>query len=97
MNSSPIPHERLGPLAGRVDDALADLVRRDAVARLWAVDHTLWDPDPTEIADRIGWLAVLDDMVAARERIDAFVAAAHADGLTHAVVMGMGGSSLFPR
>jgi len=97
MNSSPIPHERLGPLAGRVDDALADLVRRDAVARLWAVDHTLWDPDPTEIADRIGWLAVLDDMVAARERIDAFVAAARADGLTHAVVMGMGGSSLFPE
>ena len=31
------------------------------------------------------------------DRLEAFASAAAADGLTHAVVMGMGGSSLFPE
>jgi glucose-6-phosphate isomerase len=97
MTSAAGSRERLGALAPAVDAVVADLVQRDAVTRLWAVDHTLWSSDPTEISDRIGWLPVLDDMAAARERIDAFTATARADGFTHAVVMGMGGSSLFPE
>ena len=28
---------------------------------LWAGDHTLWQDDPTEVADRLGWLPVVAD------------------------------------
>ena len=39
--------------------AHADLVARDAVTRLFAGDHTLWRDDPTELADRLGWIPVV--------------------------------------
>ncbi|MGI8710825.1 MAG: bifunctional transaldolase/phosoglucose isomerase, partial [Acidimicrobiales bacterium] len=97
MTSAGFRRERLGPLADAVASTLDDLALRDAVDRLWARDHTLWDEDPTEISDRLGWLEVADDMVAAGERLDGFAQALTADGFDHAVVMGMGGSSLFPE
>ncbi|MBX3285507.1 MAG: glucose-6-phosphate isomerase [Actinobacteria bacterium] len=86
-----------GPLAEGLDAALAELAERDAVARLWARDHTLWSDDPTEVADRLGWLEVADEVLAEGDRLDAVLAGALADGFTHVVVMGMGGSSLFPE
>ena len=91
------PTAALGSLDGAFADALADLEARQAVSRLWNHDHTLWSPEPTEIVDRLGWLDVLDDMAAERGRIDDFVARLKRDGFTHCVVMGMGGSSLFPE
>ncbi|MDQ3462897.1 MAG: glucose-6-phosphate isomerase, partial [Actinomycetota bacterium] len=97
MTSAGFRRERLGALQSGVDAALADLAERDAVARLWAKDHTLWSDEPTELADRMGWLEVTADMTAAGDRLDSVTARAKADGLTHLVVMGMGGSSLFPE
>ena len=97
MTAAGFRRERLGALQGGVDAALADLADRDAVNRLWARDHTLWADDPTEISDRMGWLEVTEDMSAAGERLDAVAAGVVAEGLTHVVVMGMGGSSLFPE
>ena len=49
------------------------------------------------MADRLGWLEVAAEVLADRERLDTFATTASADGLTHVVVMGMGGSSLFPE
>ncbi len=92
-----ITRERLGVVAGEVDAAAAALVAEDAVARMVDGDHTLWQEDPTEVADRLGWLAVVTEM---RERVgelDAMAAAAADDGLEHVVILGMGGSSLFPE
>lgn len=97
MTSSGFRRTRLGPLADAVSTILDGLAADHAVERLWARDHTLWAPDPTEISDRLGWLEVADDMVAASERLDAFAEACAADGFTHVLVMGMGGSSLFPE
>ena len=34
--------DRLGSLTDAVEAALAELAERDAVARTWARDHTLW-------------------------------------------------------
>ncbi len=87
----------VGPLAAELETTLAGLAERDAVARLWARDHTLWSDDPTELADRLGWLEVAEEVLAAGDRLDAVLARAVADGFTHLVVMGMGGSSLFPE
>ena len=92
-----IERERLGPVADRVAEAAADLARRDAVPRMWAGDSTLWSDDPTEIADRLGWLHVIEETRAAYAEADGVAVAAKGDGMAAAVVLGMGGSSLFPE
>lgn len=89
--------DELGPIEGAVTAVLADLLERDAVARLWRRDHTLWQDDPTEVADRLGWLEVAGAMATQDERLTTFGDALVADGIEHVVVMGMGGSSLFPE
>ena len=65
-----------------------DLVGCDAAKRMWAGDHTLWQDDPTEVADRLGWLHVPAELRGADLSID------H-DG--RIALCGMGGSSLFPE
>ena len=97
MTRAGFRRERLGPLADGVTVTLAELSANGAVRRLWERDHTLWSDDPTEISDRLGWLEVAAELVAAAEEVDGFVAGCVADGITDAVVMGMGGSSLFPE
>ncbi len=89
--------DQLGPIADAVRAALDDLSERDAVARLWARDHTLWQDGPTEVADRLGWLDVAGAMATQADRLSVFADALVADGIDHVVVMGMGGSSLFPE
>ncbi len=88
--------DRLGSLTEAAAAALTELAETDAVARTWAADHTLWRDDPTEIADRLGWLSVVPDMTA---RLDdtANRCAALAAQVDHVLLAGMGGSSLFPE
>jgi glucose-6-phosphate isomerase len=89
--------EHLGPLAAAVDTASAELAERRAVARLVERDHTLWQSDPTEVADRLGWL---DCPASMRPQVPHLLDVADecgADGLERVVVLGMGGSSLFPE
>src|SRR4051794_19603279 len=94
---TPLASERLGPLADGVAAEVERLIEVDAVRRIWDGDHTLWQPDPTEVTDRLGWLRVGPEVAAVAGELDGFAAGARSDGLTHAVVMGMGGSSLFPE
>ena len=82
------------------DEAVADvrreLLEREALARIFAGDHTLWRDDPTELADRLGWIPVIAevqaDLPALAKRCEVLV-----EGIEHVLVMGMGGSSLFPE
>jgi glucose-6-phosphate isomerase len=90
-------HLHLGPIEADVAAALAELADTEAVRRLWEGEHALWSPDPTEISDRLGWLHVPAEMAGAVEEVEGFVGGCRADGLTDVVVMGMGGSSLFPE
>jgi glucose-6-phosphate isomerase len=87
---------RLGPLATPADAVAAELVERDAIGRLFAGDHTLWREDPTELADRLGWIPVVAEVRAALPELTARCAAL-AEYVDHVLVMGMGGSSLFPE
>jgi glucose-6-phosphate isomerase len=84
----------LGPLTDAVatatDEALA------GVPRIWDRDHTWWSQDPTELADRLGWLDAPDRAVAASADLVALAAAIRADGITDVVLVGMGGASLYP-
>jgi transaldolase/glucose-6-phosphate isomerase len=80
-----------------VDDRLHRLADDDVIGRIWARDHTVWRDDPTEITDRLGWLTA---PLASRPLIAdlrVFAEEAAADGLTHVVLLGMGGSSLAPE
>nr|MBI2903892.1 bifunctional transaldolase/phosoglucose isomerase [Chloroflexota bacterium] len=80
-----------------VDAALADLQRRNIVARIWAKDHTVWKPDSREIADRLGWLTVADTLREHAKDLAALADEIRAAGFTDVVLLGMGGSSLAPE
>jgi glucose-6-phosphate isomerase len=88
--------DRLGPLTDAANTAITELNQLGAVSRAWSADHTLWRDDPTEIADRLGWLTVVPEMVT---RLDSLArsAAQVTAGVDHVLLMGMGGSSLFPE
>jgi len=89
--------EHLGALEEAVAAAVGDLGERNAVRRAYERDHTLWQDDPTEVADRLGWLFSPAQMEHQAPELEHFAKQCVADGLTHAVLMGMGGSSLFPE
>lgn len=69
-------------------------------ARLWAKDPALWKEDPAHqalIANALGWLDLPAIMPGRVEELDSFAAEVRKAGLRHAVVLGMGGSSLAPE
>jgi len=80
-----------------VEDALAGLNRRDVVARMWQKDHTVWNSDPTEITNRLGWLTVSELMREQIPALQSFAEEVRNDGFRHVVLLGMGGSSLGPE
>jgi len=87
----------LGSYTTGVDDAVSGLSERKVVSRIWSHDHTLWKPQPEEIANRLGWLhspEMMQDQVARIQRLLEWV---RADGYTQALLLGMGGSSLAPE
>jgi len=67
------------------------------LARIWARDHTLWKPQPTEIVNRLGWLDIAERMQGELPAIQALVEAVRAAGYTNVLLLGMGGSSLAPE
>ncbi|MEX0868714.1 MAG: hypothetical protein WD011_03495 [Nitriliruptoraceae bacterium] len=70
---------------------------RDAVDALWARDHRPWGEMPDEITDRLGWLDAPDRAVEEIPHLQALARAVIADGCTSALLVGMGGSSLYPQ
>ena len=80
-----------------VDAALAEIRDNRIVKRIWQHDHTVWRPDPTEINNRLGWLHLPETMPEHLDRINGLVEAVRKDGYTHALLLGMGGSSLAPE
>jgi transaldolase/glucose-6-phosphate isomerase len=82
-------------LAAAVDSALADWVKNDKVRRLWRADASLWTG-----ADEnhwLGWLGITDDQLAHIEHLTSLAAEVKKAGFKHALLLGMGGSSLCPE
>jgi transaldolase/glucose-6-phosphate isomerase len=84
-------------LEQRVADRLHRFAEQGAMRRIWSKDHTVWRDDPTEITDRLGWLTVHDVMEECVPQLKEFAQGCLDDGLTIAVLAGMGGSSLAPE
>jgi glucose-6-phosphate isomerase len=89
-----LPAELEGPVAARLERARSERV----LERMQERDGTLWAPPGTpEVVDRLGWLDIADRMAEQLADLDAFVEEVRGDGLTDAVLLGMGGSSLAPE
>jgi glucose-6-phosphate isomerase len=65
--------------------------------RIWSRDHTVWALEPDEISNRLGWLDVHVRMQTQVPGLNAFRADLIKEGFTHALLLGMGGSSLAPE
>jgi transaldolase/glucose-6-phosphate isomerase len=91
---SALPDELEPPVIECVRRAQAESVAQ----RVWARDESLWGgPGVAEIGDRLGWLTISDKMLEHAGELRDFAERAQADGLEHAVLLGMGGSSLGPE
>jgi transaldolase / glucose-6-phosphate isomerase len=94
--------EPLGKLADAVDATLAKLRDDDVPTRLQARDASLWSNDTKQqatIAQRLGWLPVVDRMLeeARQGAFDEFAAEVAQREYEDVILLGMGGSSLAPE
>jgi transaldolase/glucose-6-phosphate isomerase len=82
-------------LAVRVADVLTEWQEGGKTRRLWAGDPTLW----TGKDERrwLGWLHITDDRLAHIGPLTAAAQEIANSGVAHAVLLGMGGSSLAPE
>jgi len=93
---------QLGPLATAVSQRIAQFTTQSVAERLHAHDATLWTSDPVgqaEIRKRMGWMA-LPFSEANRGEVEKAISLAsdlRKEGYTHALLLGMGGSSLAPE
>lgn len=91
----------LGALETNTYEAIARLRHEHVVRRLWHYDASLWKPDDPNhariIADRLGWLTVVAKIEEHLPTLTALAQEVSAAGFTHAVLLGMGGSSLAPE
>ena len=87
----------LGTYKPAIDAALAEMEAEQVLRRIWVHDHTLWKPDPTEITNRLGWLHIAEPMREQLPRIESLVEDVRNEGYDHALLLGMGGSSLAPE
>jgi glucose-6-phosphate isomerase len=80
-----------------ITNSYEKLKRERIVQRIWEHDHTVWKPEPTEITNRLGWLHSPAAMQDAIHEITSFAEQIMSEGFTHALLLGMGGSSLAPE
>ncbi|HEV2260852.1 MAG TPA: hypothetical protein VGR69_00990, partial [Candidatus Rubrimentiphilum sp.] len=78
--------------------ALATLEERQFLSKLWAKDPSLWSSDPAHveiIKHALGWLDIPEHLLESVAQLKEFAREVAAE-FKHAVVLGMGGSSLAP-
>lgn len=79
-----------------LEKGLQHLDQKSVTKRIWDHDHTVWDPDPAEISNRLGWLNIPKVMKESIRRLSALRDSLINDGIDRVFVLGMGGSSLAP-
>jgi len=90
-------NDKLPPSFQSIVKPAFEALSAQVVDRLWAKDHRLWKPDPKEIADRLGWLTVQDQMRQQLEQLQRCVVTGKGLNIKDVVLLGMGGSSLGPE
>ncbi|HYA48628.1 MAG TPA: hypothetical protein VEG35_02920 [Burkholderiales bacterium] len=88
----------LGKDQDKVEARLRAWAEAGFLRRLRAKDPTLWAAGPaSEVKNRLGWLDLPETIEPRLAGIEAFAGEVVAEGFTHAVLLGMGGSSLAPE
>ncbi|ETW95902.1 MAG: transaldolase [Candidatus Entotheonella factor] len=84
-----------GDLPGQVESTLAEWQAAGHVQRLWDGDASLWTG--TDEAAWLGWLTIVDEQIADPHHLRTLADDVKSAGMTHALLLGMGGSSLAPE
>jgi transaldolase / glucose-6-phosphate isomerase len=79
-------------LASEVKAAVEDWTKNDKVKRLWARDASLWSN--TDESKWLGWLGIVEEQTGNLEQFRKLANDIRTAGFTHALLLGMGGSSL---
>lgn len=90
----------LGELAPQTDVRLKNLQRTNAVARIFQTDASFWTSEPdgqVEVMRRLGWLDSPTKGKELEREIMQFIYSIQTSGITHTLLLGMGGSSLAPE
>ncbi len=90
----------LGLLQKTVQDRIKTLEEIQFSSRIVAKDADLWTKDPAgqaEVHKRLGWLNAPEISRELLPQIMPFLQGCQFDGFTHALLLGMGGSSLAPE
>jgi transaldolase/glucose-6-phosphate isomerase len=82
-------------LTSMVKAALQDWRENDKVRKLWACDASLWTG--SDEAQWLGWLGITDAQLAHADQFAKLADEVKKSGFTHALLLGMGGSSLCPE
>jgi transaldolase/glucose-6-phosphate isomerase len=79
----------------QLQEAIEDWKMAGKVRRLWARDASLWTG--SDESNWLGWLGVTEDQLASKQHLEGVAADVKAAGFKHALLLGMGGSSLCPE
>ncbi len=98
-------NERLAATLGKYSEAVAGAIKEadkgDVMRRIWRKDAALWKPDEAHqkiIKNALGWLTVADMMIGVEDDLAQFAdRIRNVREFKHAMVCGMGGSSLCPE
>jgi len=82
-------------LAGAVAASLEDWKKNNKVARLWQKDASLWTG--TDESNWLGWLSITEEQLAHIDVLKQIAADIKKARFKHALLLGMGGSSLCPE
>jgi glucose-6-phosphate isomerase len=82
-------------LAAGVTAALGDWKANNKVARVWQKDASLWTS--TDESNWLGWLSITDEQITNVESLKQLAQEVKKRKFKHAVLLGMGGSSLCPE
>jgi transaldolase/glucose-6-phosphate isomerase len=91
----PLQWSFAAPLTQAVNATLKDWQDGSKMARLWRGDATLWTNDHE--SKWVGWLRVVEEQLAHLQQFNDIAADVAKAGFTHALLLGMGGSSLCPE
>jgi transaldolase / glucose-6-phosphate isomerase len=82
-------------LASAVSASLDDWNKTDKVARLWQKDASLWTS--TDESNWLGWLTITEEQLARIDALKQIAGDVKKSRFKHALLLGMGGSSLCPE
>jgi transaldolase/glucose-6-phosphate isomerase len=83
------------PINQQLTEAIDDWKMAGKVRRLWARDASLWTG--TDESNWMGWLGITEDQLAHKQHLEDIAKDVKSAGFKHALLLGMGGSSLCPE